>query len=143
MCELTAEFPHVARRGARMLTLSQRFLPEPWAAPWQPAPHLDPAVSAVYVLEADLQLAVGFLDQVLHLLQEQVIVLHAEKVRERGRPGGRVRGDEGWATEVARAAGTWRLCQAGEATPVFSHLCKGRWTQGPSKHSHTWCLPRS
>lgn len=103
----------------------------------QPAPHLDPAVSSVYVLEADLQLAVGLLHQVLHLFQEQVIVLHAEEFGERGRPGERVRRDEGRAIEVARAAGTWKLCQAGEATPVFSHLCKGHWTQGPSKFTHT------
>lgn len=72
------------------------------------APHLDPAVTAVHVLETNFQFAVGFLHQVLHLFQEQVIILHAGGGhRALGkRPGGSMGGGEHHPFWVVRAAST-------------------------------------
>lgn len=80
--------------------------------------HLDPAVTSVYVLEADLQFAVGFLDQVLHFFQEQVIIFHAENFREEEEA--RRKGEEGRGPAyIATAAGTSGLHWADEATSGF------------------------
>lgn len=64
--------------------------------PPSPVPtYLHPAVPAVDVAEANLQVAAGLVDQVLHLLDEEVVVLHAGGVG-----GGRERDGElledGW-----------------------------------------------
>lgn len=61
---------------------------------WPLTPHLDPAVTAIHVLETNFQFTVGFLHQVLHLFQEQVIVLHAGGHWERGQ-------EEAWGVVVS------------------------------------------
>lgn len=43
--------------------------------------HLQPAVPAVDVAEARLQLAAGFVHEVSYLLDEEVVILHAEERR--------------------------------------------------------------
>lgn len=58
--------------------------------PPTPVPtYLHPAVAAVDVAEANLQVAAGLVDEVLDLLDEEVVVLHA------GRAGGGREGMEG------------------------------------------------
>lgn len=89
MCayEPTAEFPYMELLANSSCLSRGPHLSQPMV------PHLDPAVTSVYVLEADLQFTVGFLNQVLHLFQEQVIVLHAERFREEREA--RRKGEEG------------------------------------------------
>lgn len=89
-----------------------------WAeAFWPLTPHLDPAVATIHVLETNFQLAVGFLHQVLHLFQEQVIVLHAGGALGE-RPGGSMRGMSathvGWLQMLALWTEVWcQGCQSG------------------------------
>lgn len=62
--------------------------------PPSPVPtYLHPAVPAVDVAEANLQVAAGLVDQVLHLLDEEVVVLHAG-----GAGGGREGMESCWRT---------------------------------------------
>lgn len=94
--ELTKESPSAELLGPGSLHEADSSLPDPGVMSfpaWTWTPHLDPAIASVYVLEADLQVTVGFLHQVLHLFQEQVIILHAEKLGEEGEA--KRKGEEG------------------------------------------------